>query len=269
MITLNANTKIAAIIKAHPDALDAIVSISPKFNKLRNPLLRKLMAPRTSINMASKIGGCSVTDFYDKLKPLGFTVDSSIAAKDDISDKAKPEFMNTLTAENTVDLDVRPVLDSGQDPLTLILEKVNTMKVGDVLKLINSFEPVPLIQLLNKQGYESYSEIIDANKTLTFFLKTDKVRSKGADVDKTNTNFAEMVKKFESHLKTIDVRPLEMPLPMLTILDELDKLPETDALYVYHKRIPVFLLPELQDRKFDYRVNEISDGEVHLLIFKA
>ena len=55
---------------------------------------------------------------------------------------------------------------------------------------------------------------------------------------------------------------------MLTILEELDKLPADKALYVYHKRIPVFLLPELADRKFGYRIKEIDDGEVRLLIFK-
>jgi len=32
--------------------------------------------------------------------------------------------------------------------------------------------------------------------------------------------------------------------------------------------LPVFLLPELAERKFDYRVNEIAPGEVHLLIFR-
>lgn len=75
MNTINANTKIAAILKQHPDALEAIISISPKFNKLRNPLLRKLMASRASISMASKIGGCSVNDFFEKLQPLGFVID--------------------------------------------------------------------------------------------------------------------------------------------------------------------------------------------------
>lgn len=59
-----------------------------------------------------------------------------------------------------------------------------------------------------------------------------------------------------------------MPMPMLTILELLENLPEDNALYVYHKRIPVFLLPELADRKLDYRIMEISEGEVHLLIFK-
>jgi uncharacterized protein (DUF2249 family) len=60
-----------------------------------------------------------------------------------------------------------------------------------------------------------------------------------------------------------------MPLPMMTILEALDTLAAGTALYVYHKRIPVFLLPELAQRKFDYRIKEISAGEVHLLIFNT
>lgn len=55
---------------------------------------------------------------------------------------------------------------------------------------------------------------------------------------------------------------------MMTILEKLEQLPKDKALFVYHKRIPVFLLPELKDRNFEYRINEISDADVHLLIFK-
>lgn len=56
---INPDTKIATLLKTHPKALDAIISISTKFEKLRNPVLRKLMAGRTSISIASKIAGCS------------------------------------------------------------------------------------------------------------------------------------------------------------------------------------------------------------------
>ena len=59
-----------------------------------------------------------------------------------------------------------------------------------------------------------------------------------------------------------------MPGPMLTILDALENLPSETALFVYHKRIPVFLLPELKEREFDFRIKEVGDSEVHLLIFK-
>lgn len=35
-----------------------------------------------------------------------------------------------------------------------------------------------------------------------------------------------------------------------------------------HKRIPVFLLPELVERGLEYRVKEIAEGDVKLFIFR-
>ena len=66
-MTINAHTKIAHILKQNAQALDALISISPKFEKLRNPLLRKVMAGRTTLAAASKLGGCSMEDFFKKL----------------------------------------------------------------------------------------------------------------------------------------------------------------------------------------------------------
>ena len=74
--------------------------------------------------------------------------------------------------------------------------------------------------------------------------------------------------RFNGRLETIDVRNLEMPLPMHSIMEALESLPAAKALFVYHKRIPVFLLPELEEQKFSYRIREISEGEVNLLIYK-
>ena len=55
----------------------------------------------------------------------------------------------------------------------------------------------------------------------------------------------ELMQAFKERLQVLDVRQLKMPGPMLAILAELDKLRAGNALFVYHKRIPVFLLPEL------------------------
>lgn len=267
MITINANTKIATILKQHPDALEVIISISPKFYKLRNPLLRKLMASRTSIGMASKIGGCSANDFFDRLQPLGFTIDRSVAEKDD-EVKIVPEFMKNADAEKMLVLDVRPAIDSGNDPLQLILKHIRQLEPGQILKLINSFEPIPLIQLLSKQGFESYVEATGENLVQTYFHKKEGAKDIATHETSSGKNWEEILERYKDNIKSIDVRKLEMPLPMLTILDELDKLPEEQALYVYHKRIPVFLLPELEERKFSHRIKEVSESEVHLIIFK-
>ncbi len=266
MKPINVQTKIAYLLKESPDALEAIISISPRFTKLRNPILRKLMASRTSIANASKIGGCSVNDFFEKLKPLGFEIDETVQLEN--HEKAPvPEFMNTISEENLAELDVRAMLDAGNDPFKLIMDKVNGLKEKQILKLINSFEPTPLIQILEKKGFQTYVEIINENLVNTFFYNSKDVKLTEATKTNTQEDWDVRLKSFENKLAYVDVRKLEAPLPMLTILDELEKLEPENALYVYHKRIPVFLLPELQEKKYDYLIKEISDGEVHLLIF--
>ena len=78
----------------------------------------------------------------------------------------------------------------------------------------------------------------------------------------------EIADRFSGKIETIDVRELEMPLPMHAIMEALQKLKNDKALFVYHKRIPVFLLPELEEQNFNYRIREIREGEAHLIIYK-
>jgi uncharacterized protein (DUF2249 family) len=270
MMTINANTKIGKIIKQHPAALDVIISISPKFEKLRNPILRKLMVGRANIAMASKIGGCSISDFCKRLEPLGFEVDNEKSPEEKEDIKEVPEFLRNVKPEQIIKLDVRSVIEGGKDPLNIILGKVKSLQSGQVLEIINTFEPAPLMLLLKKQGFESHAELINDNLVQTYFYKTtDAEPAEVISTEHSSGGWDGILQRYEKKLQTIDVRQLEMPLPMVTILEALDKLPADEALFVYHKRIPVFLLPELKERKFDYRIKEISDGEVHILIFKA
>jgi uncharacterized protein (DUF2249 family) len=267
-MTINANTKIAKILKQNPDALEAIISINPKFEKLRNPLLRKLMAARTSIGMAANIGGMDVEQFFKKLQPLGFDIDRD-ALPEAIKEKPKlPAFFNSITHEQIVDFDVRPIMDAGKDPLASILEKVKSIPQGGVLKIINTFEPTPLIALLKKQGFESFVDTIDDKLIETYFYKTGDTAVKINEENNNDEGWDGLIKKFDGKMQTVDVRQLEMPQPMMTILEAIEKLPDNHALFVYHKRIPVFLLPELRERKFDYRIKEEAPDQVRLLIFK-
>jgi uncharacterized protein (DUF2249 family) len=266
---INANTKIRPILKHNPDALEAIISISAKFQKLRNPLLRKVMAGRTTLATGSRFGGCSIEDFFKNLEPLGFQIDRDTRIVEE-EKKSVPAFIVSLKMDQITELDVRPVISSGSDPLNKIIQMVKTIQPGQVLKIINTFEPTPLILMLEKKGFETYVEEINDNRIETYFHKTEAKNFPTEGIQKSVTNDWETVlQKFGDKIQKVDVRHLEMPKPMITILGSLDHLPNETALYVYHKRIPVFLLPELAQRGFDYRIKEIKDGEVHLFIFKS
>ena len=156
---INEQTKIAALLKHHPDALETIVTLSPDFKKLRSPILRKLMAGRTSIAMASKIGGCRPEDFFKALAPLGFETDNAVASpQEDASKKnsPKPEYLKNIGPERLVNFDVRAILAAGDDPLKQIQQKIKSLLPGQVLVIVNNFEPVPLIKLLERQGFLTY-----------------------------------------------------------------------------------------------------------------
>lgn len=267
-MTVNANSKIASILKQDPRALEAIISISPKFEKLRNPFLRKIMAGRTSLSMASKIGGCPVDVFFQKLELLGFSVDRATKITE-VKSSGLPQFITALKRERLIELDVRPEIASGRDPLNWIMEKIKNIQPGQVLKIINSFEPTPLILLLKRKGFESYVDVTPHDCVETYFYNTGMdsrpVREKAEPIKNT---WEEVLEQFPDKIQKTDVRHLEMPQPMVVILEALEQLSPDKALFVYHKRIPVFLLPELAQRGFDYRIKEIGEGEIHLLIFK-
>jgi TusA-related sulfurtransferase len=78
-----------------------------------------------------------------------------------------------------------------------------------------------------------------------------------------------MLKSFDpAGIRTIDVRELEMPLPMVNILEQLQSIAPGEALFVYHKKVPVFLLPELKERGFEFLIQDTADNKVNLLIFR-
>jgi uncharacterized protein (DUF2249 family) len=182
---------------------------------------------------------------------------------------AKPEVLSNLQPEQLVQLDVRPVLAGGTDPFQLIMGKINELGVGQVLEIINTFIPAPLITVLGRKGYSAYTDMVNDQLVHTYFYKDPAAAKPESSANESiRSHWDEVNARFADNLVFADVRDLEMPEPMIRILETLDTLPEGKALFVYHKKLPVFLLPELKERKFDYRVNEIAPGEVHLLIFR-
>lgn len=267
---INEKTKIAALLKFHPEALETIIKLSPDFKKLRNPLLRKLMAGRTTIAMASKIGGCTPKDFFDALQPLGFEADETITSAEEVEKTPMPEWIANLKKEKIISFDVREMLSQDIDPLKKIQQKINELPTGYALKIINTFEPTPLIVLLSKQGFLSYVDKISTEQIDTYFYKKEQLPISGNTIEKQEYgNWEYWMQKFENNMVFVDVRELEMPMPMMVILENLETLPTDKALFVHHKRIPVFLLTELQERNFEYRILEVSEGDVNLLIFKS
>ncbi len=273
---ISAKTKIAALIKENSLVIDVIAEINSNFRKLKNPVLRRVLAPRVSVEAAAKIGGVDIQVFFDKLKKIGFEIDSNIDSEltktTNKEINIKTNNMFDLENDKITVLDVREGLANGIDPFGEIMAAIKDFADGEVLKIINTFEPAPIINVLKQKGFISKVEHISEKEIHTYLKKvtvdnSDEVNAKAKEVAKTD-DIDSVFASFKEKFKEIDVRDLEMPQPMVTILEELKDLPDDYCLYVNHKQIPQFLLPQLDERNYVYLSKEIDHDNTKMLIFK-
>ena len=262
---IDRNTKISEILKEKPEAIDAIASINRHFKKLQNPFLRKMLAPRVNVAAAAQVGNSTINKLLKVLEDIGFQV----AYEQD--EKTIETTKTNMEKTNIVDMDVRPILDSGVDPFNVIMEGLKNLKEGETLRVINTFEPIPLLNILKKKGYDYETERPEEGVVHTFLRKSEegpqaeeKVQSKPDH----ELSYEELEQKYDGKLIEIDVRDLEMPMPMVTILESIETLPEGHALFVHHKRLPQYLLPELKEREFDYKAKEVDADNMKLIIYR-
>ena len=275
MKTISINTKISELIKENSGSVDAIASIAKPLEKLKNPILRKIMASRVTIAEASKMTGTKVDDFKRVLSPLGFIFEGDESGKEELSAAPRPSWLKDAPKEIIDFYDVRPIIDDGADPLKEILHRFKEVKPGEILCVINGFVPTPLIHLLKQEKAEdTFVETISDKEFRTYFLKKKKEAEVAESFEsKLQMNGVEafngiLAKFSEDQIRRIDVRGLEMPGPMHTILGELEKLPEGNALFIDHKRVPVYLLEELADKDFAVHIHNVAEGDVKMLIFR-
>jgi uncharacterized protein (DUF2249 family) len=271
MMVISSKTKISKLIESNNDTIEVISSINKHFRKLKNPILRRTLASRVSIEDAAKIGGVPICVMIDRLKEIGFVTEDDCACDMVSADKMIKRDKNKINMkkETIVELDVRPILEAGTDPFESIMAELKKMDEKHTLLIINKFEPIPLLNILKTKGYNYQTERPEDGVVHTFVEKMSGDIKPEERIERVQeSSFEQVEKKYEGKMKEIDVRHLEMPMPMVTILEEIEHIGAANALFVHHKKLPQYLIPELEDRNYQWVSNEIDESNVKLIIFK-
>ena len=270
MTRIDPHTKISTIIKTNEASIEAIASLAKPLQRLKNPLLRRIMASRVTIAEAASIGGCTVTDFKRVLEPLGFVMDIE-GDPNQAEAVARPAWLSQSTPCTT--LDVRKTIAEGHDPLKEINQSYQQLPEGHVLCIINTFVPYPLTKLLEGKGAKTFVDTINEQEHHIYFLKQI-LSSKSPVTNKISmlefSGFQALLNRYEDmDIIHLDVRELPMPQPMETILNTLPNLTAGQILHVSHRRVPLHLLEEMEEYDYKVHVCEVDEGDIRLLIYRT
>lgn len=81
----------------------------------------------------------------------------------------KPDWFDLSTIAESID--AREMLQRGEHPLALVLERSNLLPSKAILELITPFLPQPLIDRVKALGLESYTETVLPDELHTYFYK--------------------------------------------------------------------------------------------------
>ena len=172
-----------------------------------------------------------------------------------------------MTAPAPLTLDVRPELRNGGEPFARIMQAVGDLAPGQALRLLATFEPIPLYALLGRKGL-THRAIHHGEADWELLFTADEATAPSAPRPATRPEPADPAgdgAAWPVPAESLDNRGLPPPEPMMRILSTLEHLAPGAVLEAWTDREPLHLYPELEARGAAIRVRRETGG-VRLLI---
>lgn len=150
---INGDTKVGALLDAHPELEAVLVGLSPEFKRLQNPLLRRTVARIATLSQAARIGGIPAPDLVRALRrALGQEVVEPPPGHE-APDEPEPEPEWARGAVPSEWLDAQQILAGSGSPVGVLGARLAEAAPGTILGLRAPFYPAPLVDSLRQRGY--------------------------------------------------------------------------------------------------------------------
>jgi hypothetical protein len=151
-LIITPKTKVGELLDNFPEMENVLMQLSPAFERLKNPVLRRTVGRVATLQQIAVVGGINVDIIVNRLrKELGQSAEIEANINSEYLSSAIPDWFNK--SKIVLKFDATPVINSGGSPMADILSYTNKLKEGEIFELTSPFVPAPILDLLQKKGF--------------------------------------------------------------------------------------------------------------------
>lgn len=154
-LVISPKTKVGELLENYPELEPVLINMSPAFEKLKNPILRRTVARVATLQQVAVVGGVNVTEMVTMLrKTVGQDAIDSENPDSEYISAVRPGWFTE--ARITRKFDASSLINAGESPMNEILKETHVLEHEDIYELRTPFIPAPIIDILRKKGYRVY-----------------------------------------------------------------------------------------------------------------
>lgn len=162
-------SKVGEFLEKFPELEYLLISLSPAFEKLRNPILRRTIGRVATFQQVAVVGNVPLEIIINTLRKAAGQNQINEKMENSKYTTEQPEwFQENMIAEI---LDAREMLKNGEHPVADVLSKASKLQNGTIFELITPFVPQPLIDKVSDLGLQTYIKTVSDVEFHSYFFK--------------------------------------------------------------------------------------------------
>jgi hypothetical protein len=166
-MVISPKTKVGELLDTYPELESVLMEMSPAFEKLKNPILRRTVARVATLQQIAVVGGLNVDFIVNRLRSeTGQNTSEAADSDKEYLSSEPPSWFDVKNIRNC--FDASPIINSGASPMNEILREANLLKPGEILELKTPFIPAPIIDILKGKDFKVFC--IQNDKRTTCYI---------------------------------------------------------------------------------------------------
>jgi hypothetical protein len=168
-LQITPESRIGEFLENYPEHEELLISLSPAFEKLKNPVLRRTIGRVATFQQVAVVGNIPLETIINSLRiDTGQNQTEEIMSTNNNLNE-EPSWFDVYKISGV--LDAREMLQAGQHPLAEVINSTAEMQSGQIFELITPFTPMPLIEKVTDKGFSAYVQIVSDAEIHSYFYK--------------------------------------------------------------------------------------------------